>query len=205
MFFRKGNTAHYYSVFLYRLLLVLVLFFLCRLCFYFLNTGLFPGIQLTEWLKILKGGLVFDIAAMFYFNSLFIVFSLLPLRRRNSKSYQRAVKYSYLIPNAVAILLNCIDFIYYRFTLRRTTRLVFDEFSNETNKGKLAGHFFTEYWYVVLVFGILVMLLAWLYSLVKIRTVKTNVRPWIFYTTATLALLITVTIAIGGIRGDFKY
>ena len=150
--FFSRKSGNYYRVFLYRLAVVLFLFFLCRVLFFLLNQRLFPAISFAGWLKIFKGGLVFDLAAMFYFNSLFILLMLLPIPVRSAQGYQRVVKYIFFFTNGLAILLNCIDFIYYRFTLRRTTRSVFDEFSHETNKSKLAGRFILDYWYVVLLF-----------------------------------------------------
>ncbi|HEX7754179.1 MAG TPA: hypothetical protein VF421_02445, partial [Niabella sp.] len=60
---RRKTTLQwgYYAVFLYRTAIVLLLFFICRLLFYFLNRGLFPDIAGSDWLKILEGGLLFDI------------------------------------------------------------------------------------------------------------------------------------------------
>lgn len=201
-FLKKGN---YYLVVLYRLFIVLVLFFLCRILFYVLNPGLFPGISFPGWIRILKGGLVFDIAALFYFNALFIVLMLLPFPGRISFRYQQVVKYIFFFANGLAIMLNCVDFIYYRFTLRRTTRSVFGEFSNETNKGKLAGNFLVDYWYVLLIFIALIGLMVWLYNRVKIDKPDLSERKPIFYVKATFAFFLAIALAIGGIRGDFKY
>ncbi len=203
LFSRKNGN--YYWVFLYRLAIVLFLFLLCRLIFYFLNTSLFPGLGFLEWMRILKGGLVFDIAAMFYFNGLFILLMLLPVPFRVSGHYQQLAKYVFLVTNSLAIFLNCVDFIYYRFTLRRTTRLVFNEFSHETNKAGLAKNFLLEYWYVVVIFIGLIVLMAWLYRLVKVIPATAPPKKWLFYTKAVLAFLAGITLAIGGIRGDFKY
>ncbi len=142
MSFFSRRSGNYYGVFLYRLVVVLFLFLVCRVLFFLLNQGLFPGISFSGWLKIFKGGFMFDIAAMFYFNGLFILLMLMPFPVRSAQGYQRAVKYIFFFTNGLAILLNCIDFIYYRFTLRRTTRSVFGEFSHETNKSKLAAGLF---------------------------------------------------------------
>ena len=199
---RKGN---YYFVFLYRLFVVLLLFFLCRILFFLLNKSLFPGITFSGWLNILHGGWVFDLAAMFYFNALFILLMLLPFPARSNTVYQHVIKYVFFITNGLAILLNCIDFIYYRFTLRRTTRSVFNEFSHENNMGKLAGRFILDYWYVALIFVLLIVLMIWLYNRVSIRQPQVQEKKWQFYTKAAIALPLAITLAIGGIRGDFKY
>lgn len=204
MFF-SGKRDNYYWVFLYRLAIVLVLFFMCRVLFYLLNQSLFPGIHFSEWMKIFKGGWVFDIAALCYFNALFIFLMLMPFRFRYAEAYQRVVKYIFYITNGIAVLLNCIDFIYYRFTLRRTTRTVFSEFSNEVNKKALFKNFLLDYWYVVLIFAALILLMVWLYNRVKIHTEIKRQKGRFFYIKAIVVLCLTIALAIGGIRGDFKY
>jgi phosphoglycerol transferase MdoB-like AlkP superfamily enzyme len=199
---RRGN---YYWVFIYRIVLVLFLFQLCRCLFYFLNQSLFHDITAGEWASIIKGGFAFDIAAMFYFNSLFILLTLLPFRFRQSVIYQRIIKYIFFITNGLAVMLNCIDFIYYRFTLRRTTRSVFSEFSNEINKTKLLAQFLIGYWYVLIIFIALIVLMIWLYQKVKVYYSTNTKSKWIFYIKAVSVLLITTGLAIGGIRGDFRH
>ena len=203
-FFSRKN-GNYYLVLLYRLFVVLILFFLCRILFFLLNPALFPGISFSGWMRIFKGGFVFDIAALFYFNALFIVLMLFPFPARTAYRYQRVIKYVFFFTNGLAILLNCIDFIYYRFTLRRTTRSVFGEFAHETNKGKLAGRFLLDYWHVALIFIALVILMIWLYNLVRIRKADPPEKKLFFFIKAAIALPLAVTLAIGGIRGDFKY
>ncbi|MGN6492623.1 MAG: LTA synthase family protein [Agriterribacter sp.] len=202
--FRK-REASYYWAFLYRIAIVLFLYMLCRGLFYGLNTNLFHSISWSEWRNILRGGMVFDVAAMCYFNGLFILLTLLPFRFTRGTRYQQVVKYVFFITNGIALLLNCIDFIYYRFTLRRTTLSVLGEFSNETNKTSLAGHFFIDYWYVVLIFAALVWLMVWLYKRVTIDVALPPAGNPRFYAKAVLALAITIFLAIGGIRGDYKH
>lgn len=167
---------------------------------------MFPDISSKEWGKILKGGLRFDIAAMFYFNALPLLLMVLPLppQGRYSPLYKKIVKTAFIICNALALLLNCIDFIYYRFTLRRTTIAVFKEFSNEENGAQLAKHFLTDFWYVVLIFAALLFLLIFLYNLVQPFEYRKQSKTR-YYVTNVVALLLTVFIAIGGIRGDYKH
>ena len=81
-----------YIVLLYRIGIVMVLFMLCRLLFYLYNRDLFSGIHIADAVSIAKGGLVFDLAAMFYFNILFILLSLLPLPFIDKSWYQKILK-----------------------------------------------------------------------------------------------------------------
>lgn len=201
----QTRDLSYYWVFLYRIALVLFLYMLCRFLFYFLNTNLFHNTTWRDWAGIIKGGMVFDIAAMFYCNAVFIVLMLLPFRFRRNKGYQAMLKYIFFVTNGIALLLNSIDFVYYRFTLRRTTLSVINEFSNETNKARLAGLFFTDYWHVVVLFIVLVLVMVWMYTRVVVQPHREKEKEGWFYTKASAVFAVTVFLAIGGIRGDYKY
>lgn len=176
---------------------------LCRILFYLYNRTLFPGLHFKDTLHIIQGGLVFDTAAMFYFNDFFIVLSLLPLPFIDRKWYQCILKWVFITFNSIAILTNCIDFIYYRFTLKRTTRTIFQEFSHETNKAGLGKDFIIDYWHVILLFVCLVMFMIWLYNRVEVR--PSDRKHWWFYPLTLVALLVSATLAVGGIRGGFKH
>lgn len=202
-FFELG----YYWVFAYRIVVVLLLLFICRFLFYFLNKELFPGVKGADWLKILKGGFRFDTAALFYFNCLFIFLVTVPIpfKWRINSTYQKSIAWVFYITNGLALLLNCIDLIYYRFTLRRTTAGVFNEFSNEQNKKGLAFNFLIDYWYVVLIFVGLIALMVFLYRSVHINTVLRPFTKLRYYIPASVIFVASVILAIGGIRGGFLH
>lgn len=197
------TTGRYYLVFLYRLLVVVLVYMLCRYLFFLFNKELFQEISFRDGLLIMKGGLKFDIAALFYFNGLFIFLMLFPVRQRTSVLYQKVLLWVFMALNGLALLLNCIDIIYYRFTLRRSTRAVFGEFEHEINKSKLLFRFLVDYWYMIVVFVLLLGLMYWMYSRMSIKPIKDKSRY--FYLHAVAMLLLTTTLAVGGIRGDFKH
>ena len=197
------TAGRYYLVFLYRLLVVVLVYMLCRYLFFLFNKGLFQEISFRDGLLVMKGGLKFDIAALFYFNGLFIFLMLFPVRQRTSVLYQRVLLWIFMLLNGLALLLNCIDIIYYRFTLRRSTRAVFGEFEHEINKSKLLFRFLVDYWYMIIVFVLLLGLMYWMYSRLPIKPIKDKSRY--FYLHAVAMLLLTATLAVGGIRGDFKH
>src|SRR5690606_40043572 len=61
----------------------------------------------------------------------FILLMLLPFRFRYKAWYRKALMYIFVFCNGVGLAANISDIIYYRFTLRRTTWSVFEEFANE--------------------------------------------------------------------------
>ncbi|RYG29091.1 MAG: LTA synthase family protein, partial [Chitinophagaceae bacterium] len=110
----------------------------------------------------------------------------------------------FFITNGLAFAVNTVDFIYFRFTLRRSTLSVLDEFANEKGKTNFLFRFLIDYWYVVLVFVGIVMLMIWLYNRVKIVR-PTRIRPWLYYPAGLVIMALTITLMVGGIRGDFKH
>ena len=77
------------------------------------------------------GGLRFDLSAIVYTSLLLTTLSLLPLPQAYSRGYQRMLTGLYRIVTSLAIILNLGDVVYYRFTLKRTTLAVFEEFGGE--------------------------------------------------------------------------
>ncbi|NOT37970.1 MAG: sulfatase-like hydrolase/transferase [Saprospiraceae bacterium] len=189
---------------IYRLLIVLAVFMLCRILFYGYNLTLFPGLNYRDWAGILYGGLKFDIVACLYANSLIVLMSIFPAQFRYSLKYQKIVRIFFIILNSLAILLNCIDFGSYRFTLRRISADVIREFSNEQGKGSFIFQFLIDFWHIVFVFFILMALLIWLYDRIKIRK-PDQFKSLPFYIGSTAMYLLAITSLIYGIRGDFKH
>jgi hypothetical protein len=117
----KNLKTNWDVLFLYRLILSMIVFTICRITFFILNKDLFMEVELSDFLKMALGGLKFDLVAILYTNILFIVLCIIPFKFRHNKTYQRVLKWIYIVCNSIAILVNCIDMIYFRFTLRRMT------------------------------------------------------------------------------------
>lgn len=199
-----GIGCNVYAAMLWRLLAVMLLFQLCRLGFYLFNTGSFPATTPLFLLKAMAGGTVFDLTAVLYTNSLYIVMQMLPFRFRERRGYQLASKWVFAVTNSVALLANVADFIYFRFTLRRTTAMVFQEFAGEQNGAALFFQFLIDYWYAALFFAGAVALLIWLYN--RVRVVPSRiVSPWVYYPLSLLLFGVAVGLFIGGVRGGFAH
>lgn len=169
-----------------------------------MNQSLFPELHYKDWKGILYGGLKFDLVACLYANSLMVLLTVVPGIFRYRSSYQKIVRWIFIIFNSFAILLNCIDFAVFRFTLRRISADVIREFSNERGKGSFFIQFVIDFWHIVLIYFILLALLIWLYDRILIRKPK-SIVPIKFYLGTTGMLLFTITALIFGIRGDFKH
>ena len=100
------------------LLLVMALYTLSRLFFYDINRDLCVGISNAHLYELLLGGTRFDLTALLYLNSLYLILMLLPLKIRGNRVYQKTAVWCYWIPNAIGIVANCMDMVYFRFTDR---------------------------------------------------------------------------------------
>ena len=196
----KGNI---YIALILSLLLVMALYTMGRIGFYFFNLPLFPGMTWSRMTVILLGGLRFDLSATLYSNSLFILLMLVPLTIRFKPGYQKLLRWVFIVVNTIAFAINTIDFIYYRFTLRRTTVSVVSQFKNEDNLGRLAFQFLWDYWYAVLFWVVTVVILVLLQRRIKFSGPQLSSTK-AFYVSGTAALLLGVFLFVGGARGGFR-
>src|ERR1700690_4400211 len=138
-------SRNIFVVLFYRILLIMFLFTLCRIGFFLFNFKMFPGITISQFLTILKGGLIFDISAVVYINMLFILMHIIPFEIRYKDVYQTILKYVFFITNGIAIAMNGMDFVYYRFVDKRATPDVFKTFEHDSNNTKVFFRFLIDY------------------------------------------------------------
>ena len=185
------------------LFLVYVVYFIARMAFLFENWNLFAdSLTWSHFLEILGGGLTFDTSAILYTNALWVLMVLFPLHKKETATYQRVCRWVFVVVNILTLALNLGDCVYFRYSMRRTTTTIFQEFENENNLG---GIFMTEaisHWY----FFLLAALIGWglwkLYVLPqKPMTKKSRLLP--YYLTITLSLLAFVPFCVAGMRGGW--
>jgi len=195
---QKGGV---FQLLVYRILLLFFFFSIQRIAFYLFNQSLFDKVSFSTLMYMLYGGLQFDLTAILYFNIAFIVLSLLPFSFRTNRHYQKILTCFFVLSNSFAFFMNCADIIYYRFTLRRTTFGILEEFGNE--KGhllKIFGQFISSYWYVFLFLVISIIVFVWLIN--KIRIIEYRPKNKVsFFITNTVLLALVVALSVVGIRG----
>ena len=193
-----------YTVLLIRLLWIMILFMVCRILFYAFNTIFFPEISFEHGLRLLSGGVKFDIVAVFYTNILYIFLMVIPFTFKYRKGYQKFLDYLFIITNSIALSGNCMDFIYYRFTIKRTTWTILKEFSHQNNLPTLFGGFIIRYWYVLIIWIILVISIIRLTKSWKVSQ-RTKLPWWAFFLFHSALMAITVVLFIAGVRGGFLH
>ena len=188
------------------LLIVMAIYTLSRVFFYWINLDLYPNVDNAHFLEMIMGGWRFDLTALLYLNSLYILLILLPLpiQIRNNKHYIRITNYSFYIPNIIGLIANCMDMVYVRFTDRRTTCTLFTEFQNDGNLTEIILQAAGQYWYVTL-FGIAIIALLIIASR-KTWQIKTPSSTWMYYLTNSVLMVVSIYFVVIGIRGGFgKY
>ena len=187
-----------------KIVLVTIIYQLCRLGFYLFNSELFPSMTVGKLLYYMLAGLRFDISAILYTNALFIALSLLPFKFTFRSGYRKLVNVVFYLFNAIAISANVSDFIYYRFTNRRTTASVFDFMAGESNMGKLWLQFLVDYWPAALT-GIAIFALL-IIANKRIPKAEIKIQHPIWHFLSRLVMLALLGgLMIAGMRGGFLH
>ncbi len=187
------------------LLVVYVLFTLCRLVFLLTNWNLYAGtLSWSHAADLFAAGLIFDTSAILYTNALVIAAFLLPLHWKERRGFYRVVRWIYVICNSVAVYANLMDCVYFPFTGKRTTTSVFAEFSHEGagSMAKIFAEQFLANWYLVLLAAGLSWLL-WRLFRPQVSSYEPTKPSFAYYATQTLALALIVPLSVAGMRGGF--
>ena len=197
-------SRNIFVVLAYRIILIMVLFSFCRIGFFLFNFKMFPGVSFNQLITLMKGGLTFDISAVVYINILFIFLSILPFDYRYKDIYQSVLKYIFFITNGIAIAMNGMDFVYYRFIDKRATADVFKTFEHETNLIKLFFRFLYDYWPATLFTLFVWFLMVYLYN--KVKTERPEPKNKIAYHTVNILMIpVVIALVIGAARGGYKH
>lgn len=199
----KPFVINEYIVPLYRYAVLLISYTLLRIAFYCFNTELFPNVTFESFWTLLYGGLRFDLSALTYLNLLYFCCYYLSFNARRNAGYKKFLNATFYIPNAIGIAMNCIDFIYYRFILKRTTYNVLDILENEDNMGTLWVQFIIDYWYVALFFIVFMVGFVWMIQRVHQRVVFK--RTWLNIVVSVVIFLVIVGLSVAAIRGGFRH
>lgn len=187
---------------LVNLLLAYAVYFVARVVFLLENWNLYAAnLTFPHLLEMFRGGVMFDTTAILYTNALWVLLVLAPVPMRDNKTYRLVCKWLFVVVNMLTLVLNLGDSVYFRYSMRRTTTTIFQEFSNEHNLGDI---FLTEalsHWY----FFLLAALIGW--GLWKLyRTVPSTAwvaGRWTMALVRLVSLLAFVPFCVAGMRGGW--
>lgn len=193
--------------FVLNILLIYIIYGVCRMEYVLVNWNIFSADLFdNSWSDLLWGCWKFDTSAILYTNALYALMMLFPCHLKEKKGWQTACKWVFVVMNALCIIMNLADSVYFQYTGRRTTATVFSEFSNENNLGSVFGTEIINHWYVVLTGIILIACLIILYVNPKgkliVKGAKDNLR---YYPIHILAFALFIPLMIAGMRGGFTH
>lgn len=182
------------------LLLVYAVYTIARIEYLLENYSYFASSVAEGHLpRLLWGGIVFDTPGIMYTNALYILLLLLPLHWKECPLYQRVCRWVFVVVNALAVVVNLADSVYFRYTLRRTSTSIFTEFKGEDNMFSIMGVELLNHWYLVLLALVLIYALWRLYTTPQIDRRVVN-KPK-YYAVMTLTLVFAGVLCVSGIRG----
>jgi phosphoglycerol transferase MdoB-like AlkP superfamily enzyme len=154
------------------LLVLYLIYFICRILFFLFNHSFFEATGISEFLKISFYGLRFDSFSIFALNSLFILLSIIPGSHFFRKKFQKALKIIFISTNTIGILLNSIDYAYFPFIKKRSGADLIHQVGGQTDMAKLLPQYVKDFWWVLMLVLFTSLLMTFLYKRIKVEERK---------------------------------
>ncbi len=189
-----------------QLLVVYLCYAICRILFLVFNYNYFQEIEIADFIGLMFYGLRFDSFSIAATNALYIILALLPLKFYSTNWYQKLLKFIFIFFNAFFLLFNFIDFAYFPFTQKRTTFDVLNlTIGGQTEITKLIPLFLKDYWYLIIIYGLVIILLLKLYNLLAakqtLQLIPLNFKNSIItFATFIVSLSLTLIAIRGGLQ-----
>ncbi len=185
--------------------MVYVAYMLCRIEYVAENWSAIGQSLLSNPMSdLLSGSLKFDTSAILYTNVLYAIMMLLPLHYKESRLWQKTAKWLFVIVNSIAVITNLADSVYFRYTGRRTTMSVLQEFENEGNMGSILGAEIINHWYLFLL-GIVIIYLLWRLYVMPTSSRDKHCNYLLYYVVNTIVFALYIPLTIAGMRGGFTH
>lgn len=193
-----------WKVFIIRLSVVLLMLIVSRWLLFIFNTDNFPGLTIREQFRLFFVGIRFDLWPLIVGNLPLLILLGLPFRFKFNKIYCKVIDILYVFVNWLAISVNLVDVIYYRYIDKRMTSEL-TEFFKETddNQGSMMMHFIHDFWFIALFIILTAVILIFIVKKTQVKKGPvTNVKRW--YLTRSIIFLNIVFWGVIGIRGGFQ-
>ena len=134
-----------WAMILIRLCIMLLLLSLSRWLLYIFNADNFVELSNKELIRLYFIGFRFDLHTLLIFNIPLIFGYGLPIRLRYNKTYRKIIDITFIFTNSIAIALNLIDVIYFRYLDKRMSSELFTFFTGtDEDQFSLILHFIRE-------------------------------------------------------------
>ena len=143
-----------------RLGIVLFLMTITRIIFYTANSDSFKNTGITDFMA----GIWMDCISIGIWFIPFYALSLLPMPFVKHPYYKWILKALYIFTTVLMLGLNLLDVEYFKYTAKRSTSDLFTIVTAGNDINQLLGEFFTDFWWLILLFLLLITALIWLYN-----------------------------------------
>lgn len=200
----KNKEVTLLKMILIRLSITLLLLSLSRWLLYIFNTNNFDDLSLKELFRLYFIGFRFDIYTLVIFNIPFIIAYGIPSRIKYNNIYKKIIDFVFVICNSIAIGLNLIDVIYFRYLDRRMYSELFTFINNkDENQSSLIFNFISDFWYMFVIFFIFLFIIITLTRKTKLKeTYFTDKKLW--YVNQSVFFILILGLSVIGIRGGFQ-
>lgn len=187
-----------------RLSFMLLLLAFSRWAIYLFNISSFPNITSSELFRLFFNGFRFDINTLIIYNSPLIILYCLPIRYKFNALYKKIVDIIFVVANSIAVGLNLIDVIYFRYLDKRMCSELFTFFKGtDENQVGLVANFFVDFWYMFLLFFVLLFIIILIMKKTKVKN-STSQFNLIWHIKQSVIFVIVIGLSVIGIRGGFQ-
>lgn len=200
----KRFSGNIYIAMTLKLAVILLLLFLTRFLFYLFNFSHFQSLSFTELIRIFAAGLRFDLSAILLMNVPFILMNSIPFKFRYHKVYQGFANGYFYLVNSVGLMVNFIDIIYFRFTLKRMTSDIFSYIEVGGDFDRLIPQFIKDFWYVQLLWIGFVILTILVCRKIRLSKNPSGTKGFRYYAFHSFLFAVILFLSVIGIRGGFQ-
>lgn len=188
----------------YRLITALFLLSISRWMIYLFNINIFHKLSFNEASHLYWAGLRFDLCVLAYLNIPVILVYTLPFSFNSNKILQKVTSVLFVTLNAIAIILNLIDVVYFRYIGKRMTSELFQFLGNKKeNFNGLIGQFANDFWYMIIaaiVFTLVLVVVA-KETEIRHRDGQTDTKkPILNYSAFVIIVFLVIIACRGGIQ-----
>jgi len=200
----KDNYIKLWKVYAIRLSVMMLLISLSRWLLFLFNVDNFPGLTVAEQFRLFFVGMRFDLWTLVVANVPILIGYGLPFKFKYNKTYCKIVDILFIFLNWLAVSLNLVDVIYYRYIDKRmTSELV--EFFHETddNQGSMMMHFIHDFWFIALFIILTALIIIFLAKKTRLKpSDKTTTKRWQLKQSITFVLIVFWSVI--AMRGGFQ-
>jgi phosphoglycerol transferase MdoB-like AlkP superfamily enzyme len=184
-----------------QILILLLLYAVTRLVFLLYNYAYFNNYPSKAASFVY--GIRFDLAVICWLNGILFIALLLPFNFTENKFYRAVFRALFVIINALALLLNCIDIGFFEFVQKRSTYDLFQTLLGENDGTQLLSQYLLDYWYVLLLWLAILVTLIYTAKQAVVSKIQFSAKSTVLQ--LLLLIFVFVPMLVLGARGGWQY